>query len=361
MQISSEIKGGRWMEAIMVTSLISVQLSLAFYTVFISRFLAGGLQPLFLVATSSLLSAFLLLPLAILFERKNWPEKIGLYLTIRFALIAVGGTPLYQVLLLLGVKKTTPAVATAMPNLAPGLIFFIASCLRIEKFDIKCKHTRYKVMGTLMCFSGAMAMSFMQADSVNLPAESPNLRSILFMGANLSSTDATSNDWIVGCLYLLAAVVVLSCVMILQATTMADFPAPISLGAISGILGSFFSVIFQYILQGNISTGADSLGITSIIAAVLAGGSVSFLTATIVTMCVHKKGPVFVSAFNPTQTVCAAVLSAVILKQFISLGSLIGMTFLFAGLYIFLLAKMKEADMEEVTKVIPDEERALLF
>ncbi|KAH0471129.1 hypothetical protein IEQ34_000852 [Dendrobium chrysotoxum] len=356
MQISSVVEGGRWMEAMVVTSLISVQLIIAFYTVFISRFLAGGLQPLFLVAAGGFLNAFLLLPLAILFERKNWPEKIGLYLTIRFALIAVGGTPLYQVLLLFGVKKTTPAVATAMPNLAPGLIFIIASCLRIEKFDIKCKHTRYKVMGTLMCLSGAMAMSFMQANSVNLPAESPNLRS-LFMGENLG-TDTTSNDWIIGCLYLLAAVVVLSCVM---ATTMADFPAPISLGAITGMLGSFFAVIFQYILQGNISTGAASLGITSIITAVLAGGSVSFLNATIVTMCVHKKGPVFVSAFNPTQTVCAAILSAVILKQFVSLGSLIGMGLLFAGLYIVLLAKMKEADMEEETKLIPDEEKALLF
>ncbi|KAL0928201.1 hypothetical protein M5K25_000072 [Dendrobium thyrsiflorum] len=359
MQINSVVKGGRWMEGLVVTSLISVQLILAFYTVFISRILAGGLQPLFLAAAGGFLNAFLLLPLAILFERKNWPEKIGLYLTIRFALIAVGGTPLYQVLLLSGVKKTTPAVATAMPNLVPGFIFIIASILRIEKFDIKSKHTIYKVMGTLMCLSGAMAMSFMQENSVNLPAESPNLRSI-FMGDKLV-TDTTSNDWIVGCLYLLAAFVIMSCVIVLQATTMADFPAPISLGAITSILGSFFAVIFQYILQGNISTGAASLGITSIITAVLAGGSVAFLNGSIVTICVHKKGPVFVSAFNPTQTVCAVILSAVMLKQFISLGSLIGMGLLFAGLYIVLFAKMKEADMEEVTKLIPDEERALLF
>ncbi|KAL0928200.1 hypothetical protein M5K25_000070 [Dendrobium thyrsiflorum] len=351
MQINSVVKGGRWMEALVVTSLISVQLILAFYTVFISRILAGGLQPLFLAAASAFLNCFLLLPLAIIFERKNWPEKIGLYLTIRFALLAVGGTPLYQVLLLSGVKKTTPAVATAMPNLVPGLIFIIASCLRIEKFDIKCKHTRYKVMGTLMCLSGAMAMSFMQENSVNLPAESPNLRSI-FMG---------DNDWIIGCLYLLGAFVVISCYMILQATTMADFPAPFSMAAITSILGSFFAVIFQYVLQGNISTGPASLGITSIITAVLAGGSVGFLNGSIVTMCVHKKGPVFVSAFHPTQTVCAVILSAVMLKQFISLGSLIGMGLLFAGLYIVLFAKMKEADMEEVTKLIPDEERALLF
>jgi len=32
--------------------------------------------------------------------------------------------------MLLGIKKTTPAVASAMPNLSPGLIFVIAACFR---------------------------------------------------------------------------------------------------------------------------------------------------------------------------------------------------------------------------------------
>lgn len=33
---------------------------------------------------------------------------------------------LFQALFLKGIKLTSPAVATAMPNLAPGLIFIIA-------------------------------------------------------------------------------------------------------------------------------------------------------------------------------------------------------------------------------------------
>jgi hypothetical protein len=32
--------------------------------------------------------------------------------------------------MLLGVKKTTPAIASAMPNLIPGLIFIVAPCFR---------------------------------------------------------------------------------------------------------------------------------------------------------------------------------------------------------------------------------------
>jgi hypothetical protein len=37
---------------------------------------------------------------------------------------------LFQSLFLKGIKLTSPAMATAMPNLAPGLIFIIAWTLR---------------------------------------------------------------------------------------------------------------------------------------------------------------------------------------------------------------------------------------
>jgi hypothetical protein len=36
----------------------------------------------------------------------------------------------YQELMLLGIKKTTPAVASAMSNLSPGFIFIVAACFR---------------------------------------------------------------------------------------------------------------------------------------------------------------------------------------------------------------------------------------
>jgi len=35
----------------------------------------------------------------------------------------------FQALLLQGMKMTSPAIASAMPNLAPGFIFIISGCL----------------------------------------------------------------------------------------------------------------------------------------------------------------------------------------------------------------------------------------
>ncbi|GJN01161.1 hypothetical protein PR202_ga18404 [Eleusine coracana subsp. coracana] len=73
--------------------------------------------------------------------------------------------------MLLGIKKTTPAIASAMPNLCPGLIFIIAACLRLEKFDKACKYTQAKILGTVVCLVGAMALSFLQNPSSPSPAE----------------------------------------------------------------------------------------------------------------------------------------------------------------------------------------------
>ena len=39
---------------------------------------------------------------------------------------------IYQVFMMLGVERTSPAIASAMPNLGPGFIFVIAACLRYK-------------------------------------------------------------------------------------------------------------------------------------------------------------------------------------------------------------------------------------
>ncbi|KAG0453856.1 hypothetical protein HPP92_025160 [Vanilla planifolia] len=352
---TSAINGGLWMEeAAIVAGLIFIQAVCAVYTVFISDFLAHGLEPLFLVAAGGFLSTFLLFPFAIAFERKKWPKKLGLLLAARLALIGLVGIPVHQVFVLLGVKKTTPAVATAMPNLSPGLIFIIASCLGIEKFDIRCNHTRYKILGTLMCLTGVMAMSLMQSPSVQ-PRLSLNIRGVV----KEMMRSMVSNDWMIGCMYLLASVVALSCTMVLQAATMAEFQAPLSMCMMTSLMGSSITIAFQYITKGTIDTGASSIGITGTTISVSAAGLLSSLCASLGLLCVHKKGPVFVSLFQPMQTVCATILSALILKQFVSLGSLIGMALMFSGLYIVLWAKTKETtDVEKST--VPDIEKPLL-
>ncbi|XP_073102480.1 WAT1-related protein At5g47470-like [Elaeis guineensis] len=170
---------------------------------------------------------------------------------------------LLQALILYGTKMTFPAIASTMPNLVPGLIFLIAACLRLEKFDIWCKYTRAKVLGTLVCLGGAMIINFLQS-----PPSSHQLTSI----------------------NLLAAVVSLSCYSVLQAVTMRSFPAPLSVCCdLHLVLWASSGTVLTIGYQASQAWG------------------------------INKKGPVLVAILMPIQTICTTVLSAILLGQTINM------------------------------------------
>ncbi|KAF3795214.1 WAT1-related protein [Nymphaea thermarum] len=318
--LTSSIDGAE--DFLIICGLVLTQLVYGSFSVFMGKLLAMGLDPLFIVITGSLVTAILLSPFAFFMERGKRPSKLSLRLLIQFFFIAVGGVTVFQVLLLVGIKKTSPAIASAMPNLAPGLIFVIAGFLRLEKVDLKCRYSWAKIMGTLICLGGAVGMSFLQHGA---PA-----------------TGLAGDDGLVGCMYLLTAVFVLSCVMILQAATLMHYPAHLSLVAITSLMGSIFTAVFQLVKEHKLDVGDSNLTPLYLLGLAMVGGLVNGVCFSIQTWSVKKRGPVMVSMFSPVGTVCSAVLSSLILGDSLRLGSICGMALIFVGLYFVLWAKRKE-------------------
>lgn len=144
---------------------------------------------------------------------------------------------LFQTLFLKGVERTSPAIATAMPNLAPGIIFVIAWILgqvicvnlsssqsyltdfnltffgSLEKVKLSCTYSRVKLLGTLICVVGALLMSIMHSTKQKHAYQSPSESA-----PETQSDSIFDMDQIIGCLYLLAAVITLSSNIVLQVT-----------------------------------------------------------------------------------------------------------------------------------------------
>ncbi|KAF8662329.1 hypothetical protein HU200_056540 [Digitaria exilis] len=315
-----------------VGGLLLVQCVLAGYVVFVDHLLSLGAQPLAVIIVAAVSSAAFFLPFAVALERKRWPSKVSGTLLAQFVLIALGGTTAFQELMLLGIKKTTPAVASAMPNLSPGLIFIVAACIGLERFELACKYTQAKLAGTLVCLVGAMAMSFLHSSSSPAPRE---------------EAGGYHYDWILGCSYLVVAAVVFSLVTVLQAVTLARFPAPLTMCSITSAMGAAFTAILQVILQGSLDMGSPKIDAKLTAGIVILGGVVVGWCVVFQSWCLGKKGPLLVSVFGPVQTLCSAILSASILQgqHMLSLGSLAGMVFMFSGLYIVLWAKRNEHNL----------------
>ncbi|XP_028549989.1 WAT1-related protein At5g47470-like [Dendrobium catenatum] len=271
------ITGSSFDDFIIISGLLLVQALYGFYSIFLNRILALGFSSLFLIFTGSFAGAIFLLPFAIAFERKKWPARITAAIMVQFGLIALGGVTMFQGLLLLGIKRTTPAIASAMPNLIPGFVFVIAAILRFEKFSIWCKYSQVKVLGTFVCLGGAIAMTLLQ---------NPTASKILFF-LDDSAEENIYKDWLMGCFYLLAAIITASCIMVLQvgicilfslpassnvclqAATMVSFPAPFSLCVITSLIGAILTGILQILTEGKLNAGSSNVGISFIILAVV--------------------------------------------------------------------------------------------
>ncbi|OQU75687.1 hypothetical protein SORBI_3010G004200 [Sorghum bicolor] len=252
--------------------------------------------------------------------------------------------------MLLGNKKTTPAIASAMPNLIPGIIFVVAACFRMERFQKACKYTQAKIAGTVVCVAGAVAMSFLQS-----PSSSPPL-------AAAGGDDYY--DWILGCFCLVAAVTIFALVTILQAVTLATLPVPLTMCCVTTAMGAALTALLRFILEGKfLDMGSPNIDATLVAGIVVLGGALVGASMVFQAWCLGKKGPLFVSVFGPVQTVCTVILSAALLRQVLSLGSLAGMVLMFSGLYIVLWAKNNEssADQDHLQAAgAHDAEKALL-
>uniref|UniRef100_A0A0D6QU12 WAT1-related protein n=1 Tax=Araucaria cunninghamii TaxID=56994 RepID=A0A0D6QU12_ARACU len=332
------------MEGIAIyASLLCIQVSYAVLGVVMKVQLSNGMNPLVFVVYANACGALVLSPFAFFLEKKKRP-KMSLILACQFFLLAVGGVSASQFLVLMGLKNTTPAFASAMPNLGPAIIFVMAWAFRMEKVEINNLHSRLKIVGTIICVCGAMAMSFLRG---------PALKQIWSHSEQAVHTGNSivlsilhqdnSENKIIGCMYLLAAVVMMSSSLLLQAEILKKYPAPLSLAATTSFVGSIQSAILKIAMERGIHTTSWSLDWSGLLTVVFIGVLFNGLALALQMWCMRKKGPVFVAIFSPVSTVCAAILSGETLR----LGSIVGVLLIFAGLYLVLWGKSKDKTIEE--------------
>ncbi|CAL0313745.1 unnamed protein product [Lupinus luteus] len=331
------MEGGMVEDASIIGGLIGVQFVYAGNAVLLSYLMTLDLNSLTIVIFSSFVTFLVLIPVAFYYERSIWPKKFSFKLFIQILLLSFGGVTLLQSLFLEGINLTSPCMGTGMPNLAPGLIFIIALTFRMEKVDLSCTYSKVKIIGALLCVLGALTMSVMSSISISATNKEATIQLLS------SPTDSFfDREKIFGCLYLLAAVCILSSNIILQAFTLGDFPAPVSLCAITAFFGACMTAIAQLLQDHEFKTSWPLVSMGDLIAYSLLAGTVNGICLSFHGWALKKKGPVLVSMFSPIGTVCSVIFSYVTLGDTINIGSFGGMILMFTGLYFVLWAKGKE-------------------
>ncbi|URE16504.1 EamA-like transporter family, partial [Musa troglodytarum] len=247
---------------------------------------------------------------------------------------------LNQVLYFLGLKYSTPTIACALNNMLPAITFIMAVPFRMETVGIRTLAGQAKGMGTLLCVSGSMLMTFYRGSLIKVWRSHIHWRYAEEMTSS-SGNNASDQNMAVG-----AALVIASCLawavwFIIQAKMSKSFSSPYTSSALMCFMAGVQCFVIAAVVERSFSAWA--LGWDIRLAASLYTGLVgSGLAVSLMSWCIQKRGPLFVSMFSPLLLVIVSILGWAILDEKLYVGSVTGSALIVGGLYSVLWGKGRE-------------------
>ncbi|QCD80459.1 WAT1-related protein At4g28040 [Vigna unguiculata] len=321
--------------------MIGLQVHYAALAIFTRAALLDGLSTTIFVVYRQGIATLSLAPMFFSSKRRQSVKScLGFRSVFLMFVTALVGVTANQNAYFRGLYYSSSTAATAMSNLIPALTFVIAAIAGFEKLELRSLRSMAKVLGTICCVGGALTMALVKGHKL---LHTEFLPSIHLTGSS------EGDDWLLGCLLLLASSVFWSCWMILQ--------VPISSSCPDHLLSTFWMCLFStvqsalFALLSEPDLKAWILNSPLQISCSLYAGIGIAVSFFIQSWCISERGPLYCAMFNPLATVITAFISATFLQEELYIGSLVGAVGVIAGLYIVLWGKAKE--FSEIKQAAP--------
>ncbi|XP_045790818.1 WAT1-related protein At4g30420-like [Trifolium pratense] len=304
--------------------------------------LLEGMSPRVFVVYRSAFATIVLAPLAYFSGRNSGSYSLNLRSFSLIFLTSLIGITMNQNLYFEGLYLASSSVASAICNLLPAITFVIAVLVGMEKVNIRSLRSIAKIVGTIICVSGAVSIALLKGPKL-LNAESIPSKSIFGLASE------SDENWLLGCLSLLGCIVAWSIFLILQVPAYASHPNYLSLSAWMCFMATLQSAAVTLFLEPNLNEWKIN-SLLQLGCSIYAGVMGSAVTFCLQTWCIKRRGPLFYAMFTPVFTLICTVLAALLLHEEIYIGSLIGAIGVIIGLYIVLWGKAE--DIVDVKKNI---------
>ncbi|KAL7161598.1 hypothetical protein ACSBR2_042128 [Camellia fascicularis] len=306
--------------------------------------MSRGMSHFVFVVYSNALATLILLPASTFLDRKKRPPLTLPLLCKFFFLSLIGSARLITVMqncVFTGINYSSPTLGSAMGNLIPAFTFLLAVIFRMEKLDLGSTRSRVKIMGTLVSISGALIVTLYKGTPIgSLPVQSPSLSS----QDSLFKMLATESNWVLGGLFLATASLSVSIWNTSQAAILKGYPSELTIVAFYCLFGTIQCTVLTLFAERNNPNAwklSPDIELISVIYSAVFGSVVTF---SVVTWCIHKKGPVFVAMFKPISIAIAALLGVIFLGDTLYVGSIIGAIVIVMGFYGVIWAQSKEEE-----------------
>ncbi|KAG8369043.1 hypothetical protein BUALT_Bualt15G0109300 [Buddleja alternifolia] len=309
-------------------SMIVVQLGYAGMNIISKLAMDSGMNPFVHVAYRQIFASMAIAPFAYFMERVS----------------------VNQITYFVGLKNSTPTIACALSNINPAVTFIMALPFGLEKVGLKSKAGQAKILGTIICVGGALLLSFYNGHVVNIGQSG-----VHWKYAEKTGTKSSINhvNLILGPFLLIVSAISWAVWLIIQAKVSQKYGAPYSSSALMCLMGSIQCVIIGFCFDHNLAAWSLFPSIR-IISSIYAGIVCTALAFCLMSWCIERKGPLYVSVFSPLLLVIVAILSWVLLEEKLYVGTVVGSILIVLGLYGVLWGKNREMSyihrIEEVEK-----------
>ncbi|KAA3486352.1 WAT1-related protein [Gossypium australe] len=300
--------------------------------------LESGMKPLILVAYRQIFATLAIAPFAFFLERKTRP-KLTMPILFQIFLCSLTGATANQVFYFVGLQNTTATIACALNNVLPAATFLLAAICRQEAVGIKKASGQAKVIGTLVCVGGAMLLSFYHGHIIGIGESSIHWNYANKM-AN-SSPSSSGSNFFLGPFLVMASAVAWALWFIIQGQTSKSFPAPYTSTTLMCFMASIECTIIGIFSDPKPSAWSLSSSMR-LIASLYAGIICNAVAFCVMSWCIQKRGPLYVSVFSPLLLVIVAILSWALLREKLYVGTVVGSLLIVGGLYAVLWGKDKE-------------------
>lgn len=320
-------------------AMVCLQFGYAGMNLLTKTVLDRGMSHYVLVAYRNAFATAAIAPFAFLSERKV-RSKMTFSIFMHIFVLALLGPVIDQNLYYVGLKLTSPTFSTAVSNIVPAITFILATLFRMEKVEMRKVRCQVKVVGALVTVVGSILMILNKGPFID------------FFRSHLNTTTATSplaGDYLKAAIFLLLASLSWASFFILQASTLKKYAAHLSLSTMVCFMGTLQSLALTFVMEQNAS--ALNIGFDmNLLASAYAGIMSSSIAYYIQGLMMQRKGPVFVTAFNPFVVIIVSIISFFVLGQGIYLGGVIGLVVLTLGVYAVLWGKHVDDNGDEIPR-----------
>ncbi|KAL6653038.1 hypothetical protein ACP70R_011963 [Stipagrostis hirtigluma subsp. patula] len=307
-----------------------------------------GLSVWTLVTYRFVLGAIFVIPLAMLFEEGKLKElKLKAFIWI-FTSALVGFTipGLYYI----GLGDTSPGYAINFYNIIPIATFILAVLFRKEPLNMKSLVGNIKVIGTLVCVGGTLVISLYKGKVLHLWPTN-------IIGYHPKQTGASfGHHHTRGTILLITSCLSLAVWYTVQAQMLKVFPYKYWSTVATCFVGSIQMATVGVVMNRDKATWQLkwNMSLLTIVYSAILNTAAKFV---MISWVVTQQGPTYPSMFCAVSVVFTTVLDSLLLGHDLSVGSILGMFMILAGLYLFLWGKRKELVPDDTGEKPKDESK----